>query len=218
MQFTFENDVHALGVRGVYFNIRGMTNLPSDNSEVRAFVASRLADIPESLESSDAISGFQDLHRAVSAKPEKLVAASESLLKFYRAHGDIPRINGIVDVYNAISVSTGIAIGAHDLASVNGSIALRLTKGDEGFLPLGATKAVRVPPGEYAYVDDGNDILCRLEVRQVEKTKIVAASRDVFFIVQAHDRAGNVLIAQAASDLSGICTKLFGGSVELLYS
>jgi len=217
MKFVFEQQVYDLGVRGTYFNIRQMCNLPSDDARIRAFVDDQLASVPDDMESSAPLVGFNSLHAAVSKRPDKLSASPVGLLAFFRAKRDIPRINGIVDVYNVISVSTGIAIGAHDLSHVSGDIELRLTKGDEAFWPLGSPKAAKVPAGEYSYVDSSNEILCRLEVRQVEKTKITSDSRDVFFIVQGHDSMDPALIATAGKRLSSACQALFGGQLEPLY-
>lgn len=217
MKFTFDSRVYDLGVRGVYFNIRGMQNRPSDDPAVAMFINERLALIPPHLEASPIIHGFRHLHAVVSTRPDKLMSAPANLLQFYRSRNDIPRINGIVDVYNAVSISSGLAIGAHDLAYVDGDIELRLTRGDEHFLPLGTPKPVRVPPGEYAYIDSRNDVLCRLEVRQVDKTKVTLASHDVFFIVQGHAEMEASLIQETASCLSAVCLRLFGGSVQKLY-
>lgn len=217
MKFTFDDRVRALGVRGVYFTVRGMTNRASDDAEVRAFVAERLAAVPPDLESSAMLQGFAEVHAKLPKRPKKVKAASAGLLAFYRARGDLPRVNGIVDVYNAVSLATGLAVGAHDLGAVTGDIALRLTDGSEGFWPIGAPEPSRVPAGEYAYVDGANDVLCRLEVRQVEKSKITASSRDVFFIVQGHDRVDPSAIAAGAASLAEACRRLFGGAHEALY-
>jgi DNA/RNA-binding domain of Phe-tRNA-synthetase-like protein len=186
MRFVFTKSVYDLGVRGVYYNMRLMRNVQSTDSRVRAFVERQLSSVPNEMETSDTLRGFSELHAAISGRAAKLVASRIALLALFRAKKDIPRINGTVDVYNAVSVASGLAIGAHDLAHVDGDIELRLTHGGETFWPLGALNSVRVPAGEYAYVDASNEILCRLEVRQVEKTKIGLDSRDVFFIVQGH--------------------------------
>jgi DNA/RNA-binding domain of Phe-tRNA-synthetase-like protein len=217
MKFIFDQRVYKLGVRGVYFNIRGMRNLPSNDPAVVAVVEQRVEGIPRDLDESPILRGFHNLHTSVSAKADKLVSAPANLLHFYRTHDDIPRINGIVDVYNAVSLASGIAIGAHDLAFVDGNIELRLTRGDETFLPLGGSKPVRVPSGEYAYIDERNDILCRLEVRQVEKTKVTLLSRDVFFIVQGHAEMDGDILSAASKELITACHELFGGDLEPLY-
>jgi len=215
MTFKFSQEVFDLGVRGEYFNISGMMNRSSSDPQVAEFVQTRLDTTLENIDS--VLEGFHSLHHKVSAKADKLIASPEGLRNYVKSHGDIPRINGIVDVYNAISLSTGIAVGAHDLAHVEGSITLRLTTGEEGFVPLGMTKLVKVPAGEYSYIDDANDILCRLEVRQVEKTKIVAQTTDAFFIVQGHTGVSANYISDTARLLSKACTRIFGGKVTQLY-
>lgn len=216
MKFTFETAVYELGVRGVYFNVRGMRNIDSNDAGIEAFVTEQVARWTADLEKSEIIRGFSLLHRKVSNRAAKLAASSESLSAYRRTHGAIPRINGLVDVYNAISVRSGVAIGAHDLARVSGDIALRLTRGDETFWPLGASEPRKVPPGEYAYVDSSDDILCRMEVRQVEKTKVTLATRDAFFIVQAHAHADWVTVTEISEELKRACLGFFGGAVESL--
>ena len=216
--FHFSESVKALGVDGIYFNIRGMTNRNSADPEVREYVHEILFKVNSDFRGTKEASGFDKLHSKVSAKPEKLVASSVALAQFWRARGDIPRINGIVDIYNAVSIYSMLAIGAHDLDNVKGDIFLRLTDGTERFWPLGSPKPAKQPKGEYAYVDEENDVLCRLEVRQVEKTKITMTSKNIFYIVQGHDEFDRAVIRSTARELQDISLRLFGGEVEPLYS
>jgi DNA/RNA-binding domain of Phe-tRNA-synthetase-like protein len=217
MRFIFAQEVFDLGVRGIYFNIRGMRNVESTDPRVRGFVDSQLAMVPIDMEDSATLRGFLDLHAAVSKRSEKLMSAPANLLAMFRLRKNIPRVNGIVDIYNSVSVASGLAVGAHDLAHVEGDIELRITRGDETFWPLGASSPARAPAGEYAYVDASNAVLCRLEVRQVEKTKITLETRDVFFIVQGHDRVTVRAMQQGAELLVTTCQSLFGGDAEPLY-
>jgi DNA/RNA-binding domain of Phe-tRNA-synthetase-like protein len=216
VKFIFDMAAHRLGVRGVYFNIHGMRNIDSSDPRIEQFVAEQIARVSPALEQSDIIQGFSILHRRVSSRARKLVASSENLLAYFRAHGGIPRINGLVDVYNAISLNSGVAIGAHDLAHVSGDIQLRLTTGSEVYWPLGASEPGKVAAGEYGYVDSSNEILCRMEVRQVQKTRISLDSHDAFFIVQAHDVAKPDVIKRSAGELEYACLQFFGGKVERL--
>jgi DNA/RNA-binding domain of Phe-tRNA-synthetase-like protein len=217
MRFLFDESVYRLGVRGAYFDIRGMQNRPSEDLDVKAFVSGQLALIPRDLDKSPDLRGFAELHAAVSPRLRKLSASPENLLTFFRTRGDIPRVNGIVDVYNAVSVASGLAVGAHDLAYVVGDIELRLTRGDEPFWPLGAAEPARIRAGEYAYIDNANELLCRLEVRQVEKTKIRQETRDAFFIVQGHHGIDDAFIERTAVRLAEECRRLFGGEIEALH-
>jgi len=215
--FRFHPDVRNLGVDGMFFSVLNVANTPSDYPPVAAFVEQCLKQVPGDMEKSKTLAGFHELHTRVSVKPEKLVSAPENLLSYYRSRKDIPRINGVVDLYNAISLRSGLAIGAHDLSHVTGDIDLRLTDGGENFWPLGAKKLQPIPAGKYAYIDGNNDILCRLEVRQVEKTKVTTETRDVFFIVQGNHYTPPEYVKNTGMELCEKILELFGGYAEHLY-
>lgn len=215
-RFYFDPAVYDLGVRGVYFIIRGMTNRSGSDADIAGFVASQLTAVPPGFENTPIFDGYAALHAKVAHRPKKLKAAPQVLLQYFRKTGDIPRINGIVDVYNAISLASGLALGAHDLTYVTGNIRLSLTAGTESFHPIGG-EPTTIPTGEYAYSDAANDILCRLEVRQVEKTKITPESQNIFFIVQGHNGIAPTHITATAERLADQCRRFFGGTTEQLY-
>ena len=75
-----------------------------------------------------------------------------------------------------------LALGAHDIDQVDGNVTLRFTDGTERFVPIGQSEAVPNNPHEYSYCDDANDVLCRLEIRQVEKTKVDEHTKNVFYM------------------------------------
>ena len=213
MKFFFSDETYKLGIRGSYFSILGMRNRPSTDEEVQSVVAELISHLSENASVSAEASGFGELHAKVSTRPDKLKASPLGLLQFFVAHGDIPRINGIVDVYNAISLKTMLAVGAHNRKQVEGDVTLRLANGSEAFWPLGAKKRAKTVAGEYAYIDDANDILCRLEVRQVEKTKITIDTTDIFYIVQGHHQFPDNAIEDGARELADKSIALFGGEL-----
>lgn len=145
------------------------------------------------------------------------MAAPESLLKFLLRTGTLPKVNVLVDIYNLVSVETRLALGAHDIARIEGNVRLRLTDSSERFWPLGAPEAKPVPSGECAYVDDSNDILCRLEVRQVEKTKVALDTTEVFYIVQGNSATSGVHIQASTQRLITLTKRFLGGSERLLH-
>lgn len=102
--------------------------------------------------------GFRDLHTALGFSNRSFPAASEILLEYLLKNGRLPQINPLVDIYNLISVETRLALGAHDVHKITGNVHLRITSGNEGFVPLGAVAPKPVRPGGYAYIDD-TDVL-----------------------------------------------------------
>ena len=162
------------------------------------------------------LQGFRELHNKIGFSNRNFVSAPENLLLNLLKDGRFPHVNLLVDIYNLISVETRLSLGAHDIAHVAGNIQLRLTSGQEGFWPLGATQPKSVRPGGYAYVDDANDVLCMLEVRQVEKTKATLASSDVFYIVQGNAETELPYIQAAAQRLIALTRRFCGGTSRLL--
>lgn len=107
-------------------------------------------------------------------------------------------------------------MGAHDIDKVHGNITLRLTKGNEIFIPLGKTEPVTIFPGEYGYIDDENNVICRLEVLQVEPTKVTTESKDIFMIIEGNVNTDIEYVNATAKEVCELITKYCGGSYSFL--
>jgi len=81
---------------------------------------------------------------------------------------------------------------------------------------LGKSAPEPVSPNEYAYVDDGNNIICRLEVLQVEPTKTTENSRDVFLIIQGNEKTSREDLLAGSRELETLLTRFCGGTYSLL--
>ncbi len=221
MIFQFDPKVRALGIDGFFSCIRGIDIPGANRAAVEKFVGeieqNNLYKTDKAYISADPVlGGFRDLHTAVGVSNRKFISSPESLLGILGRHGRLPRINPLVDVYNAVSVATNLALGAHDIDLIDGNASLRLARGDERFLPLGATQPEPIRAGEYCYVDDGNDVLCRLEVRQVEKTRVTENTKNCFFIVQGNARTSAQDIVRAHDMLCNAVFQFFGGELREL--
>lgn len=222
VRFHLAPDVAAKGVTGAFSLLLGVDQRGADIAAVAAFVDS-IVDGVRSRATRDAITadpvyaGFHDLHRAFAVPTRKLFAASENLIRFVEKRGDLPRILPLVDVYNAVSLETRLALGAHDVRAIEGNVSLRLTDGSERFHPVGAEGPEPIRPGEYAYVDDGGEVICRLEVRQVEKTKVTEDTRDLFLIVQGNAATPAEVVWAGHRRLVETLQRFFGGESEVLH-
>lgn len=138
------------------------------------------------------------------------------LLKNLLKKQEFHKINPLVDLYNLISMDTKLALGAHDLDKTEGNITLRLTQGNENYIPLGSEEAKEVKAGIYSYIDDANDIICFSEIRQVDKTKVTNESKDIFFIVQGNNENSDKYVKDIAKELIIVVTYYLGGTGEIL--
>ena len=78
------------------------------------------------------------------------------------------------------------------------------------YLNTGTVHKVKL--NEYSYIDDNNDILCRLEVRQVEKTKVTEDSKNVFYIVEGNMETTDEYLNEVCKEIISVTTNDLGGS------
>ena len=79
-------------------------------------------------------------------------------------------------------------------------------------MPIGQTEPIPVAAHEYCYCDDANEVLCRLEIRQVEKTKVDEDARNVCYIVQGNEATPDALLYETAQKILDLTTRYCGGS------
>jgi DNA/RNA-binding domain of Phe-tRNA-synthetase-like protein len=206
-------------VRGRYLLITGIDNkktLPesSRDDELRK-VRAWLRANPNWKLTDPILTGFRELHTAIGRSNRDNVAASENLLRLLEKRDSIPRINPVVDLYNLVSLQTRLALGAHDLNKLEGHARLVLTSGNERFLPLGSDELKQIYPDEYAYSDD-REIICRLETRQVDKTKVTTDTTDVLYIIQGNQHTSEEYLDAAVERLVELTTTYVGGTAHIL--
>lgn len=183
MEFKVEKAVLDAGVKIVFVVIQGLDN-SKESYEWHAHREVLLNDLLERYKDVDVhqdpiLEGFNLLHDHTGVKRRKNIPASENLIKLLQKHGSLTYINKVVDIYNLISLDSKLALGAHNIDRVSGNVTLRFTDGTERFVPLGQTEPVAINPHEYSYIDDSNEVLCRLEIRQVQKTLVDETARNV---------------------------------------
>lgn len=222
LNFQVSDEVFRLGVKVLTIQIIGVENAKS-NKGFEKYLLGELENIKnfwkgKNYKEDKILKGFRDLHTKIGKSNRKFPSSPEALLSLFLETGRFPRINTLVDIYNLVSIKTRLALGAHDIDKIMGNITLRLTYGDENFLPLGSLEKVPVPPGEYAYIDDGNNIICRMEVLQVEPTKITLDSKNVFLIIQGNANTTNGYIEAGAQEVLGLIRKYCNGEYTFLNS
>ncbi len=220
MKFKVERAVLDNGVRIIFAVVRGIDN-HGDSAEWQEYRAARIKELCELYENIDihadpVLEGFNILHDNVGVKRRKNIPASENLIKLLLKHHGMFYINKAVDIYNLISLESKLALGAHNIDKVDGDVTLRFTDGTEKYVPIGQEEPVPVAPHEYCYCDDSNEVLCRLEVRQVNKTAVDENTANVFYIVQGNAATPDELLYETARKIIDTTVKYCGGSGEMI--
>ncbi|MBQ9327364.1 MAG: hypothetical protein IJ225_02360 [Solobacterium sp.] len=222
MKFSVEQNVKDLGVDVVGVVITGIDNT-SKSEEYKAWRESTVASLLERYRDYDVkqdavLEGFYSLHAKVGVPRRKNPSAPENLIRLLEKKQGLFEINKAVDIYNLVSLDTRLALGAHDIDRLDGNVTLRLTDGTERFVPLGSPEPKPVKAGEYSYIDDSNEIVCHLEIRQVEKDKVTEDTTNVFYIVQGNEAVEHQVLLDAAKQLIDLTVRFCGGSGEILES
>lgn len=220
MNFIVEDKVKDLGVKILGLKIEGIDNNLSD-SEFDIWRENKINELINKykeydLKSDKVIEGFYELHQKVGVPRRKNLPASENLIKLLIKREDLVHINKAVDIYNIISIDSKLCLGAHDIDKVSGNVTLKICNGTENFIPLGSEEAKPINNGEYSFVDDSNDVICWLDIRQVDKTKVTEESKNILYLIIGNQENSYQELENVANEISDITTKYCGGKVTLL--
>ena len=219
-EFIVDDKVKELGLKIIGLKIEGIDNNTTD-PEFEKWRENRIKELIEKYKDYDikndkVIEGFYELHQAVGVSRRKNLPASENLIKLLIKRNDLVHINKAVDIYNIISIDSKLCLGAHDIDKVSGNVRLKITDGTEKFIPLGSEEAKPVASGEYSFVDDDNDIICWLDIRQVDKTKVTESSKNVLYLVIGNKENTYEELEKVANEIIETTTKYCGGKATIL--
>lgn len=210
LQLTVSDEVRALapGFTHVAVEAYGLVNGPSSNDS-----SALLDDAARRLEARLAgraphedphMSAWREAYTAFGAKPSRTRNSAEALARRALADGGLPRINALVDLYNAISVAHLIPVGGEDADRVRGGMRLVRATGAEPFTTTaGGEESVERPePGEVVWCDDEGVTCRRWNWRQGVRTRLTEKTVNALFLLEGMGPAANGGIEAAAAELA----------------
>lgn len=155
LTLTVSDEVRTLvpGFTALVIEAHGLINGPSDDASSALLdeAARRLAERLDGRtpDQDPHIAAWRAAYTAFGAKPSRTRNSAEALARRALADGGLPRINRLVDAYNAVSVAHLIPVGGEDLGRIRGAMRLVRAIGDEPFVTMaGGAEAVEHPePG-----------------------------------------------------------------------
>lgn len=129
---------------------------------------------------------------------------------------DEKKENKAVDIYNILSIESKLCLGAHDIDKVDGNVTLKITDGTEKFLPLGSEELKPVKAGEYSFVDDNNEVICWLDISQVDKTKVTEDSKNVLYLIIGNKETTDEELEKVTNNLISLTTKFASGKATIV--
>ncbi|MGW6745249.1 B3/B4 domain-containing protein [Streptomyces sp. NPDC055025] len=192
LTLTVSDEVRTLapGFTHLAVEAHGLVNGPSTegSSALLDDAARRLADRlgGRAPHEDPRLAAWRETYTAFGAKPSRTRNSAEALAKRALSDSGLPRINLLVDLYNAVSVAHLIPVGGEDTDRIAGGMRLVRATGDEPFATVaGGEPAVEYPePGEVVWCDDEGVTCRRWNWRQGVRTRLTEESVNAVFLLE----------------------------------
>jgi DNA/RNA-binding domain of Phe-tRNA-synthetase-like protein len=135
---------------------------------------------------------WRDAFRSFGAK--RYLSSAEALI---RRADELPAINRLVDLYNAVSMAHAVPVGGEDIDRVVGTVRLVFASGDELFDGGDPPK-----PGEVVWLDSMGVTCRRWNWRQGVRTRLTESTRRAYFLFDALPEFDDASLSSAMDDLS----------------
>jgi DNA/RNA-binding domain of Phe-tRNA-synthetase-like protein len=193
----------------------GLDNGPSDagsdaqladaEAHLRASGLGRATDHPH-------IAAWRAAFSAFGAKSSRYPSSAEALVTRVLKGQELPRVNVLVDLYNAVSVRHVVPLGGEDADRLEGPLRLSVAEGDEPFDPRGdGTDMESAAAGEVVWRDDRGVTCRRWNWRQGRRTQLTDATTRAFFVFDRLDGLGVDALHHAADELSRLLLERWPG-------
>ena len=148
------------------------------------------------------IKAWREAYKKMGISLSKYPSSLESLLRRALKGGPFPRINPIVDLYNALSLKYLVPIGGHAMNAVDGDIRLTFADGTESFVPMDMGEQEAVDKGEVIYKDDRDALTRRWIWKHSNKDRIESETTCALLTVHVMDGLPSWVCEQVVRDLA----------------
>ncbi|MEU9468836.1 phenylalanine--tRNA ligase beta subunit-related protein [Streptomyces avermitilis] len=220
LTLTVSDEVRALapGFTHVAVEAHGLLNGPSTDGTAALLddAARRLAVRLDGRAPHEDphMAAWREVYTAFGSKPSRTRNSAEALAKRALADAGLPRINVLVDLYNAVSVAHLIPVGGEDLDRVQGGMRLVRAMGDEEFVTVAAgEEAVEHPAaGEVVWCDDAGVTCRRWNWRQGPRTRLTEDSTSAVFLLESLAPMPVARVEAAGAELAELLEKFSPGA------
>ncbi|MCX4852571.1 B3/B4 domain-containing protein [Streptomyces canus] len=220
LSLTVSDEVRALapGFRHLAIEAHGLVNGPSTDASSALLdeAARRLAVRLDGRAPHEDphMAAWREVYTAFGSKPSRTRNSAEALAKRALSDAGLPRINLLVDLYNAISVAHLVPVGGEDLDRIRGGMRLVRATGDEDFVTVaGGEEAVEHPDaGEVIWRDEEGVTCRRWNWRQGPRTRLTEETVSGVFLLEGMAPMPLADMEKAAAELVELLEKFSPGA------
>lgn len=184
----------------------GLANGPSDEGSDAQLAAAEAHLRERGLERATEhphIAAWRAAFSAFGAKPKRYPSSAEALMGRVLKGQALPRINVLVDLYNAVSVRHVVPLGGEDADRLEGPLRLAFTDGGEPFDPRDdGAEVEELAAGEVVWRDDRSVTCRRWNWRQGRRTQLTGDTTHAFFVFDRLEGLSVDELHAAADELS----------------
>lgn len=152
---------------------------------------------------------YRQAFRQLGINPNRYPCSVEALFKRLSKGKDLPHINPLVDLNNAISMKYTLPMGTHTLDGVTEDIKMRLAEPGDTFEALGSDKVEAPDEGEVVYAVGHEVRTRRWTWRQSKFGMITPETKTVFFPIDGFSDFNQERVDQAAQELASKLQEIF---------
>lgn len=204
-----DQDVEKLGIKVKFAEIIGL------NIKKKHMGLEKLKDeIEHAFKVNEKVmQGYDNYNKKLMKDPAK--CSVYNLINLVQKGGKLPTINTAVDSYNTVSLKYSLVVGAHDREKIKGNVRFKILNGTELYIPLFKKEREEVKTGEFGCVDD-EKVLCRLDVKQGDQTKVTEETKNLIVYVQGNENTSDEYLQKALEEICNLILKFCGGEYKLL--
>ncbi|WP_405659459.1 phenylalanine--tRNA ligase beta subunit-related protein [Streptomyces sp. NBC_01166] len=219
LTITVSDEVRSLapGFTHIAVEAHGLVNGPSDD-ESSALLDDATRRLTERLcgrapHEDPHVAAWREMYTAFGAKPSRTRNSAEALARRALTEAGLPRINRLVDLYNAVSVAHLIPVGGEDTDRISGAMRLVRSTGLDPFPTVaGGEEVVEHPdPGEVVWRDDECVTCRRWNWRQGTRTRLTEESVNAVFLLEGLAPVTAPELGAAAAELAESLEKISPG-------
>lgn len=169
------------------------------------------------LKEHECIVPYRYTFEKLGINPNKFMSSIESMAKRVSKGNLLPSINPIVDLVNTLSLKYILPMGAHDINSLEGEIAVRFSNEGDVFTPLGTEDTEILQAGELVYADKNRIRTRRWIWRQSDIGRVDEKSSNIVFPIDGFMSSNIENVIKATEELESLLKKYFNCKTNKFY-
>lgn len=219
MKFIVEKEIFNK-VSNLYVGVvvaKGIDNSKSypviDNLLKEAMCLAEKNFLDKKVKESELIIPYREAFQKFDINPNKYQCSVEAMFNRISKGKQIPNINPLVNLNNAISLKYTLPMGTHDLSKSEKDIEMRYSKEGDIFKPMNGEETETPEKGEIVYAV-GNQVRTRRWTwRQSEEGKIDSSTNYVFFPIDGFKEFNDDKVKLAVEELTKVLKENFNCTI-----